>query len=142
MAQAIAFKTWLIQPGNHRQLTSIREQLRAVLHRKVDIDSWPDLYRAFEESVEVSDSHRHVFEPVFTVCPPCEELGATPKQVRLYRGARVNPDAIPEASSETITVTYRGQVVEKQRHEETPATTEATETSSSKPRYYRGARIN
>lgn len=140
MAQAIAFKSWLIQPGNHRQISTIREKLQSVLHRRIDIQSWPDLYRAFEESIEVSESHRGVFEPVFETYPPSEELGATAQQIRLYRGARVNPDAIPEANAETITVTYRGQVIEKQRNAE--AETGPATAGSAKPRYYRGAKIN
>ena len=144
MSQTIVFKSWLIQPGNHRLLNSISETLRSVLHRNVSIQSWPDLYTAFEESVEVSESNREVFEPVFKAIPPTEELGATPKQVRLYRGARVNPDAVPSASAETITVTYRGQVIEKRRTaEETSAVQEkAPDQTATKARYYRGAKIN
>lgn len=142
MAQAIAFKSWLIQPGNHRQITGIREKLYAILHRKVDINSWPDLYRAFEESVELSDANREVFEPVFEAYPPTEELGATDQQIRLYRGARVNPDAIPSATAETVTVTYRGRVIEKRRDAEVEKHSEDTDSGSGKPRYYRGARIN
>lgn len=142
MAQAIAFKSWLIQPGNHRQISSIREKLQSVLHRRVDIQSWPDLYRAFEESVEVSETHRDVFEPVFGHYPPSEEMGATQQQIRLYRGAQVNPEAIPAASAETITVTYRGQVIEKHRHAETETDDSSPSATASKPRYYRGAKIS
>lgn len=142
MAQAIAFKSWLIQPGNHRQLTGIREKLYSILQRKVDIDSWPDLYRAFEESVGLSESNREVFEPVFEAYPPTEELGATDRQIRLYRGAQVNPDAIPSATAETVTVTYRGRVIEKRRDAEPEQRAEHSDGGGSKPRYYRGAKIN
>lgn len=144
MAESMIYTSWLVQPGNHRLMKTVREKLRAILQKNVNIQSWSDLYQAFEESVEVSESNRDLFTPVFETCPPSEELGATPKQIRLYRGAQVNPDELPQSTAESVTVTYRGQVIEKSRKagEDTDAKKNDSAESTSKPRYYRGARIN
>ena len=144
MAESMVFNNWLIQPGNHRLMKKIRENIGGVLNKSVNIQSWPDLYQAFEESVAVSDDCREVFQPVFEVCPPTEELGATQKQIRLYRGAQVNPEALPESTAESVTVTYRGQVIEKSRKATEQLEADASgepAKAASKPRYYRGARI-
>lgn len=144
MANSIAFTSWLLQPGNHRQLRTIRNTLQPLLKRKLEFSSWADVYTVFEESVEASDDNREIFDPVFAECPPCEELGATPKQIGLYRGATYNPEALPIAKAETITVTYRGQVIEKRRVALSTSECDGVDSTikADAPRYYRGARVN
>lgn len=142
MAETIEFNQWLVQPGNHRLLTLIRKKLQPLLSRAINIESWPDLYMAFEESVDKNEQNREIFQPVFEQYPPTPETGATTRQMILYRGAIANPDALPQARAETIEVTYRGRTITKNRSEASQSHDNPGKLQGGKPRYYRGARID
>lgn len=137
MSEALTFKSWLTQPGNHRQLQGIKASVQDLLKRKIDIRSWPDLYQVFEETIEVAEPKRGLFDPIFKLHPPSIARGATEKQVVLYRGALHNPSALPQSQSKQATITYRGNTIVKEKG----ASETATEKKPGKARYYRGVKI-
>lgn len=122
----------------------IKEKLSGFLQKDVEIRSWMDVYNLFEESFEKSEKSKALFVPFFNAQPPSSLTGASPGQIRLYRGAFVDPSVLdqPEAGKEKV-VTYRGQTITVT----TPSAKAAAEEAAEKPvrtgkvRYYRGARI-
>ncbi|GAB1257933.1 hypothetical protein NBRC116494_24350 [Aurantivibrio plasticivorans] len=138
MTQATTFKSWLIQPGHHRELKSICSKAKNILQKNIAVQSWQDLYGYFEETVDVDDTHRTIFDPIFKKHPPTKENGATDRQMKIYRGAKPVEIEEPEQKEETR-VTYRGQAIIKKRSESRDT---ALETTARKQRYYRGARVD
>ena len=132
------FKTWLIQPGNHRRLQTIRRKMSVILGETVEVTSWSDLYRLFEIAMTRDDGHRQWFEPIFEQIPPSEAWGATARQVRLYRGARLSGEAdSSRQEGPDRTITYRGRVVRQ-----SGGNAEDNEPTSARARYYRGAKVD
>lgn len=137
MVLSVPFNAWLVQPGNYRLLREIQTQLSSLLGDGVKIRSWSDLYCAFEQAFYKDADNKKLFEPIFIAYPPTPENGATPKQIQIYRGALVTNTATNEPRTETITVTYRGQTLEKS------IKSSGTElVGVEKPaRYYRGVKV-
>lgn len=137
-AAAIPFNSWVVQPGNHRLLLRIKDKLCSFLEKDVEIRSWADVYGLFEESFQKNEKSKKWFQPLFVVQPPTSKSGASPHQIRLYRGAFVDPSVLQNPDpSRSKQITYRGQTmtVEAKPQEQLAA-------APKKPRMYRGVRID
>ena len=144
-SNVVPFSSWVIQPGNHRLLLQIKNKLSAFLNKDIEIKSWTDVYELFEESFEKNEQSKALFQPIFNVQPPLAKTGASQAQIRLYRGAFVDPDALTQADpAKDKTITYRGQqIVVKGKSSGGSDTNSQTseEPKKGKVRYYRGVKI-
>ncbi len=148
MGETLDFNDWLVRPGNHRAIVTIRKDVKSALGMDANIRSWLDLYRLFEFAVAQTEDAAHWFESVLRANPPSQENGATLNQVLLYRGAYVNKEvlATPPENSRVSTskkVTYRGQVIETPLNGVAAAgdTEQESAARPKKKRYYRGVLI-
>ncbi|MYM63013.1 hypothetical protein [Pseudomaricurvus sp. HS19] len=146
MGETLDFNDWLVRPGNHRAIVTIRKDVKSALGMDANIRSWLDLYRLFEFAVAQTEDAVSWFENVMRANPPSPENGATLNQVLLYRGAYVNKEALAARPanarvSKTKTVTYRGQVVETSLDGPDRPAEPQPAASAKKKRYYRGVLI-
>lgn len=139
----IPFGSWVIQPGNHRLLLQIKNKLSPFLQKDIEIKSWQDVYELFEESFNKNEKSKALFQPIFNAQPPSAKTGASQSQIRLYRGAFVDPDALTQPDpTKDKTITYRGRQIVVKAKPTDSANSAAEKPKTTSARYYRGVKID
>jgi len=146
------FRNWLLQPGHHRHVLTLKSSVKDILGLDIKFHSWSEIYRSFELATSHSETSLSAFFNIFEIEPPTIEKGATKHQLMLYRGARSSKGAtVPTPSDQEYKdkkVIYRGGTVASTQHKQSnhnvPAqdlSSEAVKSTNKAKRFYRGVEV-